>query len=273
MIALTQSYSALAYQGGAAWRTHLERDLGDTSGIRELLDQHDDQALAGLMTNLAGHDLDSVLEAFRGARDDETPACFIAYTIKGYGLPFAGHKDNHSGLMTPEQMRTLRQEMGIAEGDEWEPFAGLDVPVEQLQDFLSAVPFNQPAERRYNPPSVPVPAVLASPAGKRQSTQEGFGRILVDIARKHRELADRIVTTSPDVTVSTGLGGWVNRRGVFARSEHADAFRQERIRCQFARGLLDRPRRQGPSRRKSTRAARSQSRTSGCTAWRASTRS
>jgi len=63
-------YSALAYQGGAAWRRHLQRDLGDTSGIRELLDEHDDAALHRLMTNLAGHDLDSVLEAFHAAHDE-----------------------------------------------------------------------------------------------------------------------------------------------------------------------------------------------------------
>ena len=39
-------YSALSYKGGAAWRAQLLHDLGDTSGIRELLDEHDDQALA-----------------------------------------------------------------------------------------------------------------------------------------------------------------------------------------------------------------------------------
>ena len=49
------------------------------------------------------------------------------------------------------------------------------------------------------------------------STQEGFGRILADLARIGGPLAERIVTTSPDVTVSTNLGGWVNRRGVFDR--------------------------------------------------------
>mgnify|MGYP006151451657 CR=1 FL=1 len=30
-------------------------------------------------------------------------------------------------------------------------------------------------------------------------------------------LAERIVTTSPDVTVSTNLGAWVNQRGLFRR--------------------------------------------------------
>ena len=221
-------YSALTYQGGAAWRTRLVRDLGDTAGIRELLDEHDDAALAGLMTNLAGHDIDSVLAGFGEAAQDERPACLIAYTIKGFGLPFAGHKDNHAGMMTPEQMAGFRDAMEIAEGAEWEPFAGLDLPAGALDDFLATVPFNQPAERSHQAPRVPVPPALAPPAAARQSTQEGFGRLLADIARSHPALADHIVTTSPDVTVSTNLGGWVNRRGVYAQSRHSDAFRQER---------------------------------------------
>jgi pyruvate dehydrogenase E1 component len=37
------------------------------------------------------------------------------------------------------------------------------------------------------------------------------------------------VTTSPDVTVSTNLGLWVNRRGIFDRAERADTFREEQV--------------------------------------------
>lgn len=219
------SYSALAYQGGEAWRTRLLRDLGDTSGIRELLDGHDDASLHRLMTNLAGHDLDAVREAFHDASTDDIPTCFIAYTIKGHGLPFEGHKDNHSGLTTPAQIAALREEMGIAEGDEWAPFAGLGVAPETLQAFLAAVPFAQAETREHRADAVPVPDRLDVPPGTRVSTQAGFGRVLADIARRHPALADRIVTTSPDVTVSTNLGGWVNRRGVFSQSAQADVFR------------------------------------------------
>ncbi len=50
-------YAALCFKGGAAWRVHLESDLGRNAGIRSLLDGHDDAALASLMTNLGGHDL------------------------------------------------------------------------------------------------------------------------------------------------------------------------------------------------------------------------
>jgi pyruvate dehydrogenase E1 component len=37
----------------------------------------------------------SVLEAFDSVDDDSD--LLLAYTIKGHGLPFAGHKDNHAG--------------------------------------------------------------------------------------------------------------------------------------------------------------------------------
>jgi len=46
-------------------------------------------------------------------------------------------------------------------------------------------------------------------------------------------VAARIVTTSPDVTVSTSLGPWVNRRGLFARETLADTFKSERIPSTF----------------------------------------
>ena len=50
-----------------------------------------------------------------------------------------------------------------------------------------------------------------------------------EIARAETPLAERIVSMSPDVTVSTNLGPWVNRRGLFARESVADLFREERI--------------------------------------------
>ena len=59
------------------------------------------------MTNLGGHDLETILEAFDAADGDPAPHAFVAYTIKGYGLPLAGHKDNHAGLMNPTQLATL----------------------------------------------------------------------------------------------------------------------------------------------------------------------
>ena len=76
--------------------------------------------------------------------------------------------------------------------------------------------------------TVAVPAIPA-PAGDEQSTQAAFGRILLDLSKAGGDLADRIVTTSPDVTVSTNLGAWVNQRGLFRRSEMPDVFARQRL--------------------------------------------
>ena len=63
-------YSALVYMGGAGWREALTRDLNQYPGIRRILEQHDDAALHRLMTNLAGNDMQAVLDAFEGVDDD-----------------------------------------------------------------------------------------------------------------------------------------------------------------------------------------------------------
>ncbi len=221
-------YSALVFSGAAAWRRHLLADLGDEPGIQALLEKTDDAALEALMTNLAGHDLEAVLEAFESIEDDR-PTCFIAYTVKGFGLPFAGHKDNHAGLMNQEQMAEFRRRHAVGDGEEWEPFAGLDLPAEELRGFLEKVPFNAEGRRRYRAEPVPLPAAFPLPEGETMSTQEGFGKILGELAREDSPLARHLVTTSPDVTVSTNLGGWVNRRGIFDRHPREDVFREEKV--------------------------------------------
>ena len=133
-------YSALVFQGGEAWRRQLEHDLAIHPDTLDIVRRHDDAALARLMTNLGGHDLQAILEAFETVPTDQ-PVCFIAYTIKGYGLPFQGHKDNHSGLMTKAQMSELRAREGINQGEEWDKLAGLELPAAEVEQFLADVPF------------------------------------------------------------------------------------------------------------------------------------
>src|SRR5437660_12529379 len=174
-------YSALVYKGGEGWREHLHRDLNRYPGIRAILDDHDDTALQRLMTNLAGHDMESVLDAFHGVADDR-PTCFIAYTIKGYGLPFAGHKDNHAGLMNLDQMGLFQRNMGVADGAEWDRFAGLHVPPERLPAFPGEAPLARAARRWHDAARISVPPNLPVPRGARLSTQEAFGRILGGLA-------------------------------------------------------------------------------------------
>lgn len=224
-----QLYSALTYQGGAAWRRRLMEELGDQGDVTRLIERRSDEELARLMGNLGGHDLPSLLEAFARARTHDRPVCFIAYTVKGFGLPLAGHKDNHSGLLTREQMDGFRAANKVRPGHEWGRFEGLSLPEAALEEFLRRVPFAQKGRRRFEAPAVTVPAALVTPTQKSLSTQAAFGLILNEIGRERSPLAERIVTTAPDVTVSTNLGAWVNRRGLFAKSEMADLFKKERI--------------------------------------------
>ena len=222
-------YSALVVKGGAAWRERVLADIGARRGAQALVSEYDDDEFGALMTNLGGHDMESVPEAFESVTGDR-PTCFFAYTIKGYGLPFAGHKDNHAGLMSPDEMEAMRAAHGVASGEEWEPLVGLDLPVGDVRRFLAGVPFNQRGSRRPGAAVIPAPeAEKIAPRRAATSTQETFGRALDAIARAGGPLADRIVTTSPDVTVSTNLGGWVNRRRLFHRKPQEDMFSKERV--------------------------------------------
>lgn len=228
-----QLYSALTFQGGAAWRKRLLDELGDQGPVSRLIEKRSDAELADLMANLGGHDLPSLLEAFEQARGHDRPTCFIAYTIKGFGLPLAGHKDNHAGLMTPTQTEALREQMRVRSGREWEPFEGLDIPEKALKDFIAAVPFARDGRRNHTAPAIAVPDRLEIALQPSMSTQQGFGMLMHEISKGEDPFSDRVVTTSPDVTVSTNLGAWVNRRGLFAREEMADTFKAERIPSTF----------------------------------------
>lgn len=223
-----QLYSVLCFQGGAAWRARLMDDLGDQGAITSLLDSRSDAELAELMSNLGGHCIASLTQAF-DAVDHDRPTVFLAYTVKGWGTPLAGHKDNHAGLMNKSQMAEFQAQIGVAEGDEWQPMAAIPADRQaELQGFLDKVAFFQSDARRFS--AAPVagdgPVFLND---KELSTQAGFGKILDEIGKRNGALSERIITTSPDVTVSTNLGGWVNRKGLFARIGRDDTFRAENV--------------------------------------------
>lgn len=220
-------FSALTYQGGAAWRARLMSDLGDQGAVSALLDTYDDTELALLMTDLGGHCLETLTSAFNGI-DHDRPTVFIAYTVKGWGTPLAGHKDNHAGLMTKDQMAAFQTDMNVSAGHEWDPVEGLGALAKEVRPALKEVAFFAGGPRRQMSKPVPVPDVV-TPNDKTISTQAAFGKILDAMAKGDSTLAKHIVTMSPDVTVSTNLGPWVNRRGLFGTSEIADTFRKEAI--------------------------------------------
>ena len=219
-------YSALTFKGGAAWRERLKADLADNAEALALVARRDDPALARLMANLGGHCVGTLSEAFDEATDDR-PTVFLAYTVKGWGTPLAGHKDNHSGLMTPAQMEAFQTAMAVPTGAEWDPLATID-DADAFRASLARVPFFAQGTRRFTAPALATPGPVWLDDAV-QSTQAGFGKILDRLAKSDDALAARILTMSPDVTVSTGLSPWVNRRGLFARDPRSDTFRAEKI--------------------------------------------
>ena len=225
-------YSALTFKGQTgekdAWRTPLKKDLMGVHGIKSILEDHDDETLHALMTNLAGHDMEAVLEAFHSVADD-TPQCFIAYTIKGHGTPLAGHRDNHAGLMNLEQMNIFRNKMQIPEGSEWSAYDNLLIEPKTAKKFCLQAPFNNRPSQENEPPKITIPDKLPLSFRSSTSTQASFGNILHELSRGNTDLASRIVTTSPDVSVSTNLGPWVNQRGVFSLDVRNDVFRDEKV--------------------------------------------
>ena len=221
-----QLYSALTFMGGAVWRKRLMEDLGDQGEVSRLIDRRSDAELAALMENLGGNCVDTMAQTF-AAIDHDRPVCFLAYTIKGWGTPIAGHKDNHGGLMTKSQFDAWQAHMGVQVGQEWDKFATIANPA-AFQDWLKRVPFFAKGRRRFDDAQLPVPAIEIS-TEREISTQMAFGKILDDLSKGDSALATRIVTTSPDVTGTTNLGPWVNRRKLFARKAQADAFIEHRI--------------------------------------------
>ncbi|MGI3225113.1 hypothetical protein ACRJ4B_15540 [Streptomyces sp. GTA36] len=102
----------------------LRRRLPEGPGadrIRALVDQVEDSALVPAMANLGGHDL-AALDAAFSAIDDSRPTVILAYTIKGHGLASQGHPQNHSALLTEEQLRELAERLGADPADPWRAF-------------------------------------------------------------------------------------------------------------------------------------------------------
>jgi pyruvate dehydrogenase E1 component len=171
-----------------------------------------DGELAGLVTDLAGHDLGALLEAF-GECDAEKgrPSVVFAYTVKGWGLPMAGNPRNHSALLTTAQIDEMRERLGLTAATEWDrldPMTRAGQWVAARREHLARAP--RPAQ-----PAVAVPDSTGIRSGRPISTQEAFGRILVDLSRDDA-VAPYLVTTAPDVATSTNLAGFINRKGVFS---------------------------------------------------------
>ncbi|MGH9011147.1 MAG: pyruvate dehydrogenase, partial [Acidimicrobiia bacterium] len=205
-------------------RARLAGDGKGRRSIEKVLADLDDAAVAAAAADLGGHDLADLIDAFELAyRSTDRPTVVFAYTIKAWGLPTRGHPANHSALLTGPQWEELGRDLGADPADPWAPFD--DSSAEAVLCREAAARLARPEITTSAPP--PVPVDLGRGHSATASTQQAFGRVLVDLARDAPDVAARVVTVSPDVASSTNLGGWINKVGVWHHGDRIDWFEDD----------------------------------------------
>ena len=190
--------------------------FGAQPEVVDLLEPYDDQALADLVFNLGGHDMDALIDCFQACDAEKyRPSVVFAYTVKGWSLPTAGAPDNHSALLRRADIDRLRVESGLTEETEWDRFDD-DTPAGRLclaKGAGSAPP--PPAEAHRS--RIPVTAAPARIVRTGEvSTEDAFGQVLGRLTSMPY-VAERLVTvSSPELTTSPALAPVVGRTGVFA---------------------------------------------------------
>jgi pyruvate dehydrogenase E1 component len=219
-----EEYQSLFAVTGADLRRQFLRNA--PSELGDFLAQWDDAEIAPLLLNLGGHDIPKLLDCYRQCDEaTDRPSVVFAYTIKGWGLPMAGDPLNHAALLSTGQVAALRSSFGLSPDDEWDRFDPAS-PEGVLCDRVGGQINNvDPGPR----PVIEIPASVGTTVGaKPVSTQETFGRLLARLADRP-DIAERMVTTSPDVSVSTNLGGWINKVGVFHPSDQPNYLGDDRL--------------------------------------------
>lgn len=199
---------------------------GAPKAVKTTISKLAEEDVAPLVQNLGGHDIGLLLDAYRECDlVTDRPSVVFAYTVKGWGLPIAGDPLNHAALLSGTQIDELRARCGLDAETEWDRFAP-DTEEDRVCRAVGGDVNNRPVPAR---PRLAVPASVGLALGaKPVSTQEAFGRLLTGLGT-HPEVAERLVTTSPDVSVSTNLGGWINKYGVFHPEAQPDFLGDDRL--------------------------------------------
>jgi pyruvate dehydrogenase E1 component len=201
----------------------LRERLPDGNGdLGKLVAELDDGELRAGLRDLGGHDLGALIDAYARVENDR-PTVVFAYTIKGWSLPIEGHPENHSALLTREQMLELAQALGADADDPWAAFDPGSPEAELCAAAATALARDEP--QPVQPP--PVPPSLGRTHRGTASTQQAFGRFFVDLVHGAPEVAERVVTVSPDVASSTNLGGWINKAEIWSVGERRDWFKDD----------------------------------------------
>ncbi|MET0772172.1 MAG: pyruvate dehydrogenase [Candidatus Limnocylindrales bacterium] len=220
-----EEYQALIRRPGAEIRARVVDGAAatDREDLAKALAATDDASMPALISDLGGHDVGSLVRVLDEADADRArPSVVFAYTIKGRALPFAGDPLNHSAMLTADQIAELAPRLGADPADPWAAFPD-DSPEARL--CVDRGRYLRERAQRQTPAAMPMPSDVDIRIAQTTSTQQVLGDTLAALARVEG-LGSRIVTASPDVSVSTNLGGWINRVGVFSTQEatvHDDA--------------------------------------------------
>jgi len=212
-----EAYQALFGLAGGDLRAKLLESASEE--VRTWAARYEDSELASVVTDLGGHDLGMLLAAFAECdRETERPSVVFAYTVKGWGLPIAGDPLNHAALLSPEQIDDFRSQVGLTEATEWDRCDPSTAAGRLCASVGGEV--NNPLPVPRPQPTVP-PGVRPPVTSGLISSQDAFGRVLASLADVDG-VGERIVTTAPDVSISTNLGGWINKTGVYSHVERDD---------------------------------------------------
>jgi pyruvate dehydrogenase E1 component len=218
-------YQRLLRSPAAELRERLPGDGVTAHDVRRILADLDDAELIAAIRDLGGHDLADLRDAFAQADTDHArPTVIFAYTIKAWSLATEGHPGNHSALLNDAEWRELAARVGADADDPWAAFAPGSPEDALCRD--AAERLARPKPRLQRPPRVP-DSVGHEHAGV-ASTQQAFGRFFTDLRLAAPDVAEHVVTVSPDVASSTNLGGWINRVGVWHPGDRVDWFGDDR---------------------------------------------
>lgn len=202
---------------------------GQDEDLLELLSSYSTDEVKPLLGDLGGHDLRKILTGLDEAdRITDQPVVIIAYTIKGWELPIAGDPLNHAKLLTANQMAELQSRLGVLPGEEFDRFPSGSPEARFIQSRLKLLNGNAKAEAAGEPAPLPIPDSLGSGYRGDFSTQQTLGSLLTALSRIP-EVAARMVTTSPDVSISTNLGGWIHKMRVYSPQEKINFFRENAV--------------------------------------------
>ena len=187
-------------------------------------------ALPALLADLGGHDHSELARLLAmGDAEPDRPTVDLRLHHQGLAAAVRGRRAQPLGAHERrDQVAALAPQLGADRDDPWAALrrrrprrlAGRAGAVEL---YGEGTPERSAARGLAPAPGDPCATCAWRRASRpRSSTQMAFGDVLTEASAAPRRSRARLVTTSADVAVSTNLGGWINKVGVYDRHTSAD---------------------------------------------------